>query len=160
MVEEELEKARFWESEECKLVLCEINSTKFLEDINTTEITGSANFTEIIEGAKSTKITGSANPTEIIESTNPTEILGGAKGEIDAADIRAALITIARRCMQGEPVRVYDKEKREWTNAGEWKFDARGALKALELLGEACGMYRGGAESAVAPEIVLKVIKE
>lgn len=41
---------------------------------------------------------------------------------------------VYRRCCQKEPVLEWDSEAREWVESGEWKFDAKGALRALALL--------------------------
>ncbi|MBQ5972758.1 MAG: hypothetical protein IJL69_01040 [Oscillospiraceae bacterium] len=52
------------------------------------------------------------------------------------------LIRIFERCMQAEPA----GRTREDGGAAEYKFDARGAMKALELLGQSLGTFRSGAE--------------
>lgn len=49
------------------------------------------------------------------------------------------LLEIYRRCMQGEPVLVWDSAEKAWVESGEWRFDARGATKALELLSRLLG---------------------
>lgn len=50
------------------------------------------------------------------------------------------LIKVYERCMQAEPV---TKKGAEGDNVcGEYKFDARGAMKALELLGQSLGVFR------------------
>ncbi|MBR4941635.1 MAG: terminase small subunit [Clostridia bacterium] len=48
------------------------------------------------------------------------------------------LIRIYERCMQIEPV----TKKGEEGLAGEYKFDSRGAMKALELLGQCLGFFK------------------
>ena len=50
------------------------------------------------------------------------------------------LMEIYRRCMSAEPVLMWDGEKGEWVNSGEWRFDARGAAKALEQLTKLLGL--------------------
>lgn len=55
---------------------------------------------------------------------------------ITESTILADLWTIKERCMQREPVR-----DREGNETGAWTFDARGALKALELMGRHLGMF-------------------
>lgn len=49
---------------------------------------------------------------------------------------------VYRRCMQAEPVLVYDKELKCKVNSGEWEFDASNALKALKMLGDAVGLFK------------------
>lgn len=48
-------------------------------------------------------------------------------------------LEIYRRCMQQEPVLIYNSDTKDWEESGEWKFDARGAAKALELLSKIMG---------------------
>ena len=48
---------------------------------------------------------------------------------------------VYRRCMTGEPVMRWDPEEKEWVETGEWRFDSKGALKALELMGESLGAF-------------------
>ena len=50
------------------------------------------------------------------------------------------LLEIYQRCMQATPVLMWDTEKQEWVNSGEWRFDARGAAKALEQLTKLLGL--------------------
>lgn len=50
------------------------------------------------------------------------------------------LLEIYRRCMQAEPVLVWDSETKRWTESGEWRFDARGAMKALEQMSRLLGL--------------------
>lgn len=51
------------------------------------------------------------------------------------------LHSVFRRCMQAEPVMEWDREKKEWVPSGVWQFDAKNALKALELMGKSQGMF-------------------
>lgn len=49
------------------------------------------------------------------------------------------LLEIYRRCMQAEPVLTYDSDTREWVESGIWKFDAKGAERAIEQLSRMLG---------------------
>ena len=60
-----------------------------------------------------------------------------ARLEIEADDVLADIVVVKKRCMQGE--RVLDHEGNP---TGEWKFDSRGALKALELVGKHAGLWK------------------
>ena len=55
--------------------------------------------------------------------------------------IAVRLFEIYGRCMQKKPVMEWDYEQREWVESGFWQFDARGAVKVLELLGKNMGMF-------------------
>lgn len=68
------------------------------------------------------------------------------------------LMEIYRRCMAAVPVMTWDSEKHEWVESGVWKFDAKGANKALENIAKLLGMEApkkvnlsgGGIESLLA----------
>ena len=48
---------------------------------------------------------------------------------------------IYARCMAREPVMEWDAEAKAYVESGEWKFDSRGAAKALELIGRLTGAF-------------------
>lgn len=41
---------------------------------------------------------------------------------------------VYKRCATAEPVMIWDSNLREYVESGEWKFDAKGALRALDML--------------------------
>jgi len=59
--------------------------------------------------------------------------------DISRESLAARLMEIYRRCMQVEPVHIY--RDGEWVESGEYQFDARGAAKALELLGKSIDLF-------------------
>ena len=44
------------------------------------------------------------------------------------------LLEIYQRCMSAVPVLQYNSDSKEWEESGEWKFDAKGATRAIEQL--------------------------
>ena len=48
--------------------------------------------------------------------------------------IAAEVWGIYQKCMQKEPVMEWDSETRSWVHKGEWSFNVKGALKALDML--------------------------
>ena len=60
---------------------------------------------------------------------------------ISRETIRLNVMDIYRRCMTAKPVMKYDPDSREWVESGEYVFDSKGALKAMELLGKPLGMF-------------------
>lgn len=72
----------------------------------------------------------------LLRANEAYELLG-----ISPESILMKLQTVYNRSMQAEPVLEWDKEEREWRQTGEWQFDARSALKALELMGKSQGMF-------------------
>lgn len=49
---------------------------------------------------------------------------------------------VKTRCMEAEPVLMWDRNSKSWVPSGVWKFDSKGAVKALELLGTQIGMFQ------------------
>lgn len=48
--------------------------------------------------------------------------------------IAAEVWGIYQKCCQKEPVMEWDSVNREWVPSGEWQFNVKGALKALDML--------------------------
>lgn len=48
--------------------------------------------------------------------------------------IAAEVWGIYQKCCQKEPVMEWDSVSREWVPSGEWAFNVKGALKALDML--------------------------
>ena len=55
------------------------------------------------------------------------------------------LIDTYNCCREPKPVMKYDYAEQSWVESGMYQFDSRGALKALELLGKALGLFEGAA---------------
>lgn len=70
------------------------------------------------------------------------------KLDITSDYVLSNLKTVAERCMQGEPILEYDKETGEYIPTGEWKFDASGANRSLELLGKYLKLFTDKVESS------------
>jgi len=60
--------------------------------------------------------------------------------------ISLKMIEVLERCMQAEPVLEWDSKEKDYVPTGIWKFDARGAVKVLELLGKNAGMFKDKVE--------------
>lgn len=52
------------------------------------------------------------------------------------------LLEVYRRCMGAEPHLVWDTDAHAWVPDGNWMFDAKGALQALQKIGESMGMFK------------------
>ena len=55
--------------------------------------------------------------------------------------VMSEAVKVYRRCMQAEPVMQWNPDTKEWEESGEFRFDSKGALKALELMGEHVGAF-------------------
>ena len=60
--------------------------------------------------------------------------------DISRESLVLKLLEIYQRCMAAIPVLEWDGEAKEWKESGVWRFDARGASKALEQLSRLLGL--------------------
>lgn len=60
---------------------------------------------------------------------------------LDQNKIALKLMEIYQRCMQEKAVLEWDREEREYVNRGSYVFDAKNAIRCLELLGNELGMF-------------------
>lgn len=56
------------------------------------------------------------------------------------------LLEIYDRCMQAKPVMEWDYNERKYVETGEYAFDSRGALNALEMIGKHLAMFTNKVE--------------
>ena len=62
---------------------------------------------------------------------------------ITPAFVQLGCLEIYKRCMAKEPVMAWDIKEHAWLPSGEWQFDARGALRALNQMADLLGMKKG-----------------
>ena len=76
--------------------------------------------------------------------------------------VATELITVYRRCMQAEPVMGTDPETCSPIALGEFTFDSRGALKALELIGKSVGAFTENVDlkSTTPKKVVIEVLED
>jgi len=68
--------------------------------------------------------------------------VGGEQNLITPELVAFELYAVYLKCMQEIPVLVKDKETGKQVPTGVYQFDARSALKALQLLGDAVGLFK------------------
>ena len=61
------------------------------------------------------------------------------KLDVNATWVLKRFMDISNRCMQAEPVMIYNGE--EWVESGEYKFDSSGANKATEMIAKHIGFF-------------------
>lgn len=49
------------------------------------------------------------------------------------------LLEIYQRCMAATPVLQYNSDTKSWEESGEWRFDAKGATRAIEQISKILG---------------------
>ena len=67
---------------------------------------------------------------------------------LSANTVMAEIAKVHRRCMQEEEVTVWNPQTKEWEGTGEYRFDSKGALRALELMGEHLGAFKNEREAS------------
>lgn len=60
---------------------------------------------------------------------------------------------IFERCMAAKPHLVWDSDAHDWVPDGTWTFDAKGATRAMELLGKMSGAFRERVEVSGSVEM-------
>lgn len=53
------------------------------------------------------------------------------------------LLKMYQACAEARPAKAWDYEKHEMVESGEKAFDSKGAIRALELIGQHLGMFKG-----------------
>lgn len=117
---------------------------EYVKDMNGTQAAIRAGYSE-----KTAKSIANENLTKPDIQTYIQELQTNIqkRNEISVDEIVQNLIEVKNRCMQKVPVMTYDKEKKDYVQVehengqGIWKFDAQGALKALDLLMKHLGGY-------------------
>lgn len=118
---------------------------EYLKDMNGTQAAIRAGYSE-----KTAKSIANENLTKPDIQTYIQELQEGIKkrNDISVDEIIQDLIEIKNRCLQNVPVMYFDKIDKEWKQEGTvcgepvYKFDAQGALKALDMLMKHLGGYQ------------------
>ncbi len=102
---------------------------------------------EYENGINSLSICGERNPEtfEFAEKLKNEDKNVGIRGEqnlITPELVAFELYSLYLKCMQEIPVLTKDKETGKQVPTGVYQFDARSALKALQLLGDAVGLFK------------------
>lgn len=108
----------------------------YILDLNGTQAAIRAGYSAQYAGQQAFQLLSAPEIKEAI--TERRKKLGQETGvDIDFVTRRAKLI--ADRCMQAEPVLIFDGE--QWVESGKYKFDSSGANKAVDTLARIVGAY-------------------
>jgi phage terminase small subunit len=87
-----------------------------------------------------------------------------AKTKLNAEWVINRFKEISDKCMQAEPVMVYDPDKKQMVESGEFRFDSSGANKATEMLGKHLGVFEKDNSQKktelISPEILSNIIEK
>lgn len=98
-------------------------------------------------GYGKTKESSAVTASRLLRDENVQAYLAARAREIYAElgltpeRVAAEMVRLYRRATQAEPVLVWDADKKEYVESGEWQYDAKTAMRALENLGQHAGMF-------------------
>lgn len=127
---------------------------EYLRDYNATEAAIRAGFqgTRPAAANKGSKLLRREPVREYIDALLDEQARSAG---VSKSGIVARLLDITQRCMEAEPVMEWDSAAKEWKESGTYKFDARGAAKALEQLSRMLG-YDQDAEAPAPVEVTIR----
>jgi phage terminase small subunit len=116
---------------------------EYLIDLNATAAAIRAGYSEKTARQIGNRLLTNVDISEHIRRLRNVQAV---KAGISAEYVLSGLKAVAERCMQAEPILDRDGEE-----TGEYRFNAAGANKALELLGRHLGLFDG--EQAQGDEV-------
>lgn len=109
---------------------------EYLIDLNGTQAAIRAGYSKKTAGQIAEE---NLKKPEIVEYLNEKRQVLQDKLDISQEWVLKRLKEISDRCMQAEPVMMFDGD--EWVQSGEYKFDSTGANRSTELIGKHLGMF-------------------
>lgn len=128
---------------------------EYIIDYNATQAAIRAGYSQ-----KSARSQGSENLTkpDILARVREIQHEEAEKMCITPDWVIVRLVEVYNRCMAAVPVLEWDSEAKKKVFKGQYTFDSKGALEALEKIGRHLGIYEAKAQAA--PEIKFKLPKE
>lgn len=120
---------------------------EYLVDLNATQAYKRAGYkvkNDRVAAACSAKLLANANVSHAIEEARKAQ---SERTQITADYVLKGLQSVAERCLQREPVMVWDSSSRSMVQAADedgahiWRFDSIGANRSFELLGKHLGLF-------------------
>lgn len=117
---------------------------EYIIDYNATQAAVRAGYSE-----RTAKSIGSENLTKpaILARVRELQKEQAERLSISADWVLMQLVEVYKRCMQQEEVLIWDSELKKKVPSGEYVFDSKGALNALEMIGKHLAMFDGKAAS-------------
>lgn len=118
-----------------EIAFCE----EYVKDYNGTQAAIRAGYKASNAASQASKLLKKADILELIKN-NQKELV--EKSCLTEEKIINRLESILERCMSAVPVTEWSFEEHDYVPTGEYKFDSKGTLKAIELLGKHLGMFK------------------
>lgn len=109
-----------------------------MKDYNGTQAAIRAGYSEKTASVKANQLLHNENILNAIKQ-NQKELVESSC--LTEEKVIARLEEILERCMSAEPVMDWNYEEHCYEPTGEYQFDSKGALKAIEMLGKHLGMF-------------------
>lgn len=118
---------------------------EYIVDYNATQAAIRAGYKEKNAGTTAHKIL--KNP-KVLARVRELQAEQAERLSISADWVILQLVEIHSRCMQHSPVMEWDSESHSYQETGEYQFNSKGALGALEMIGKHMGMWNGTGNTA------------
>lgn len=111
---------------------------EYVKDYNGTQAAIRAGYSEKTASVKANQLLHNENILNAIKQ-NQKELVESSC--LTEEKVIARLEEILERCMSADPVMEWNYEEHCYKPTGEYQFDSKGALKAIEMLGKHLGMF-------------------
>lgn len=111
---------------------------EYVKDYNGTQAAIRAGYSEKTAAVKANQLLHKENILNAIKQ-NQKELVESSC--LTEEKVIAKVEKILDRCMSAEPVMEWNYEEHRYEPTGEYQFDSKGALKAIEMLGKHLGMF-------------------
>nr|DAE50951.1 MAG TPA: Terminase small subunit [Caudoviricetes sp.] len=116
----------------------EIFCNEYVVDYNGTQAAMRAGYSD--KGARQTAVKLLSNAS-VLARVRELQHEKVERLAVSADFVVLRLMDTLEKCMQAQPVMVWDPDQGRKVESGEYVFDSKGALRALELLGKHLGMF-------------------
>lgn len=129
---------------------------EYIIDYNATQAAVRAGYSE-----RTAKSIGAENLTKPAILTRVRELQKeqAERLSVSADWVLMQLVEVYKRCMQQEEVLIWDSDLKKKVPSGEYVFDSKGALNALEMLGKHLAMFDGKSTSQTTKKNVSKLFE-
>lgn len=116
----------------------ELFCAEYLVDYNGTKAAQRAGYAEKTAAAQASRLLKNVNILSRVRALQKERL---EKLAVTQESVLLNLLEVYDRCMQKKPVYEWDYETGQYKETGEYAFDSKGALRALELIGRHLAMF-------------------
>ena len=131
----------------------ELFCAEYLVDYNGTKAAQRAGYAEKTAAAQAARLLRNVNILSRVRALQKERL---EKLAVTQESVLLNLLEVYDRCMQKKPVYEWDYETGQYKETGEYAFDSKGALRALELIGKHLAMFTQKVEysGGVVPVVI------